>query len=67
VHDESAEHACHFLHGHVGVVEVCARLVNVEFVDKAAAWFHWLLADAGHAVVADHVFKAVPVDGAWLG
>ena len=41
--------------------------MNVEFIDEAAAWFDRLLADAGHAVVADHVFKAMPVDGAWLG
>ena len=41
--------------------------MNVEFVDKPAAWLHRLLTDAGHAVIADQVFEAVPVDGTGLG
>ena len=58
MHDEAAEHADHLLHGHVGVVEVGALLVDVELVDEAAAGRDGLLADAGLAVVADRDLRS---------
>ena len=67
MHDEAAEHAHHFLHGHVRVVEVSSRLVDVEFIDEATAGLDRFLADARHAVVTNHVFEAVPVNGACFG
>ena len=67
MHDEAAQHSCHLLHRHVGVIEVRPCLVDVEFIDEAAARLHRFLAYDRHAVETDRVFKAVPVDGAWLG
>ena len=67
MHDEAAKHADHLLHGHVRVVEERSALVNMELVDEAAAGKHGLLRDAGLAVVADLIFKAVPVNRTWLG
>ena len=67
MHDEASQHAGHLLHGHVRVVEVGSSLVDIKFVDKLAARLHWFLADARHAVIADHVFESMPVKGAWLG
>ena len=67
MHDETTKHAQHLLHGHVRVVEVGAHLVDVKLVNETAAWLHWFLANARHAVVAHHVFKAMPVNGAGLG
>src|SRR6266850_7326245 len=37
MHDERADHAHHFLHRHVRVVEIGAFLVKREFIDKSAA------------------------------
>ena len=67
MHDEGAEHAGELLHGHVRVVEEGAFLVDDEVVRKALAGADRLLADAGHAVVADGIFEAVPVHGGRLG
>ena len=67
VHDEGAEHAGELLHGHVGVVEEGAFLVDGEVVGERFAGLYGFLRDAGHAVVADVVFKAVPVDGGGFG
>src|SRR6478672_2852868 len=67
MHDEAAKHTDHLLHGHVRVVEECSALANMKLVDEAAAGKHGLLRDAGLAVVADLIFKAVPVNRTWLG
>ena len=61
MHDEAAQHSGHLLHRHVRVIEVSAFLVNVELIDKAAARLDRRLADPGHAVVPDVVFKSMPV------
>ena len=37
MHDERADHAHHFLHGHVRVVEKSSFLVQRELVDVASA------------------------------
>ena len=66
MHNEGTEHPGHLLHRHVRVVKVSACLMNIELIDKAPAWFHWLLADAGLTVVLNGVFKSVPVDGSRL-
>ncbi len=61
MHDETAEHPRHLLHRHMRVVEVCALLVNVKFVNEASAGLHLGLANAWHSIIGDRVFKAVPV------
>ncbi len=67
MHDDTAQHAQHLLHGHVGVIKVGSCLVNIELVDESAAGFHRLLANTRHAVVPEHVFKAMPVNGGCFG
>ena len=66
VHDEAPEHAGHLLHRHVRVIEKGAFLLDGEVVGKALAGLDRSLADAGHAVIAELVFKAVPMNRAGL-
>ena len=37
MHDEAAEHAHHFLHGHVRVIKECSVLAQSELVHEAVA------------------------------
>jgi hypothetical protein len=64
---ERAQHPSHLLHRHVRVVEESTCLMDVELIDEPSAWLHRRLADAGHTVVLDGVFKAMPVHGSRLG
>ncbi len=63
MHDERTEHSGHLLHCHVRVVEKSTCLMDVELIDEPSARLHRWLADAGHTVVLDGVFKAMPVHG----
>ena len=67
VHDEGAQHANHFLHRHVRVIEVGAFLMESEFVDKAPARLDRVLTGSRRAVHVVRDFKAMPVHGERLG
>src|SRR5216683_3960740 len=61
MHDEGADHAHHFLHRHVRVVEIRAFLVQREFVDKSATGRDRVLTRTGRSVHLVRDFEAVPV------
>src|SRR5947209_4498795 len=63
LHDEGSEHAHHFLHRHMGVIEVSARLMQSEFVNETSTWLDRLLANAGTAVHVVWNLETVPVHG----
>ena len=67
MHDERADHAHHFLHGHVRVIEVGAFLLQSEFVDETAAGEDRVLREAGAAVHGEGDIETVPVHGGGLG
>ena len=67
MHDERADHAHHFLHGHVRVIEVGAFLLQSELVDETAAGEDRVLREAGAAVHGEGDIEAVPVHGGRLG
>src|SRR6266851_4197060 len=62
----STAYSGHLLHCHVRVVEKSTCLMDVELIDEPSARLHRWLADAGHTVVLDGVFKAMPVHGSRL-
>src|SRR5713226_48871 len=61
MHDEGADHAHHFLHRHVRVVEIRALLVEREFIDKSATGRDRVLTRTGRSVHLAGDFEAVPV------
>ena len=61
MHDERADHAHHFLHRHVRVVEISAFLVEREFIDKSATGRDRVLTRTGRSVHLVRDFEAVPV------
>jgi len=61
MHDECADHADHFLHRHMRVVEISAFLVKREFIDKAAAGRDRILTRTGRPVHLIRNFETVPV------
>src|SRR5713101_8028868 len=61
MHDERADHAHHFLHRHVRVVEVGAFLVEREFIDKAAPGRDRVLTRTRRTVHLVWDFEAVPM------
>src|SRR5579863_2871510 len=65
--DEKANHAHHFLHGAVRVIEKSAFLMDGKFVGVFFARSDGLLADPGDAVLFDGNFEAVPVNGSGFG
>ena len=67
MHDERADHAHHFLHGHVRVIEERAFLVQREFVSESAAGRNRFLGNAWRAVHIKGNFEAVPVHRSGLG
>src|SRR3954453_8508112 len=67
MHDEGAQHAHHFLHGHVRVVEIRSDLVKSEFVDEPAPWRNRILADSWTSIHVVRDLQAMPVHRGRLG
>ena len=67
MHDEHADHAHHFLHGEVGVIEEGTVLVQVPLVNKFSTRRNWILAQADASVHLHRNFEAVPVHGRHFG
>src|SRR5258708_7424148 len=61
MHDESADHAHHFLHRHVRVVEISAFLAEREFIHKSATGRDRVLTRTGRSVHLVRDFETVPV------
>src|ERR1700735_1120868 len=61
VHDERADHAHHFLHRHVRVIEISTLLLEREFVDKSATGRDGVLTRTGCSVHLVRDFEAVPM------
>src|SRR2546427_6452743 len=61
VHDERADHAHHFLHRHVRVVEISAFLMEREFIDESTTGRDRVLTRTGRSVHLVRDFEAVPV------
>ena len=67
MHDERADHAHHFLHRHVRVVEISAFLVQGEFIDEATTGSDRILTRTGRSVHLVRDFEAVPVHRCGFG
>src|ERR1051326_4391057 len=59
--DEAAEHPHHFLHGHVGVIEERAVLMQIELVNEFSTGHDRVLANAGHTIHLVGKFQTVPM------
>ena len=46
MHDEGAQHAYHFSHGHVRVLEICTLLMQRELIDETTTRRNRVLADS---------------------
>src|SRR5713226_7845560 len=63
MHDERADHAHHFLHRHVRMVEISAFLVEREFIDKATTGGHRILTRTRRTVHPVRDFETMPMHG----
>ena len=63
VRNEHSDHANHFLHRAVRVIEKSSFLVNGKFIPVGFAGRDWLLADVRYAVLFDGNFQSVPMHG----
>ena len=61
--DEQTDHAHHFLHGPVRVIEESPRLVQRELISKLAAGRNWFLTDIRQTVHLYRNLDTVQVDG----
>src|SRR5712691_6230422 len=66
MHNERADHAHHFLHRHMRVIEVSAFLVESELIDELAARSDRVLARAGRPIHVIRDLEAVPVHRRWF-
>jgi hypothetical protein len=66
VHDERTQHSGQLLHRYMRMVEIRSFLLDEEVVCKTLTGMDRLLADAGHPVVSDLIFKTMPVKGTGL-
>ena len=66
MNDEATEHPDHFLHGHMGVIEEGAVLMQRVLVNEALSRHDQLLAHPRHAVHFNREFKPVPVNAGRL-
>jgi hypothetical protein len=67
MHDEQSEHAHHFLHREMRVIEERACLMQFPLVNKLAARWDGILSQSHTAIHLHWHFESVPVDGRHFG